>query len=345
MRKLAIFAVLLLLLLLPVHAADFDLPDAPAAAQKYMPENTESFADGLLEILMEAIFTLRPGFAEASKVCFCVTGCMLLVAAVRSITNVNQAVDLILVLAISYMLTDSTNSMIHLGADTIQQVAEYGKLLLPVLTGVLASQGGISTSAALYAGTSVFIHILIASLENLIGPLLYVYMVLCIGHHTTGEELLKSICNFLKWGTTWLIKVTIYLFTGYLSITGVVSGTTDAAALKAAKITLSGVVPVVGNIISDASEAVLVSAGVLKNSLGISGLLVIIATWIAPFLQIAAQYLLLKITCAISGLFGTSGAVGLLKDFTGIMGLILAATSTICLLMLVSIVCYIRGVT
>ena len=41
-----------------------------------------------------------------------------------------------------------------------------------------------------------------------------------------------------------------------MSITGVISGTVDAAALKAAKIGISGAVPVVGNIFADATETI-----------------------------------------------------------------------------------------
>ena len=130
-----------------------------------------------------------------------------------------------------------------------------------------------------------------------------------------------------------------------MSITGVVSGATDTAALKAAKLTISSVVPVVGGIMSDASEAVLVSAGLLKNSAGIYGILAIIAICLDPFIRIAAHYLLLKATAAVCVVFGSKKVTGLVDDFAVAMGLLLAMTGAVCLMLLISIVCFMKGVT
>ena len=135
----------------------------------------------------------------------------------------------------------------------------------------------------------------------------------------------------------------LYIFTGYLSITGVITGTADAAAVKAAKLTISGAVPVVGGILSDASEAVIVGAGVMKNAVGVYGLLAVLALFITPFLQIGVQYLLLKLTAVLCGVFGVKEASALVEDFSSAMGLLLGMTGTISFLMLISTICFMKG--
>ena len=89
----------------------------------------------------------------------------------------------------------------------------------------------------------------------------------------------------------------------------------------------------------------MVSAGVMKNSVGVYGMLAILAIWIGPFLQIAMQYILLKATAALCGVFGNKGTTGLIQDFSGVMGLLLAMTGTVCLLFLISTVCFMKGVS
>lgn len=343
MRKIYLCILLSCILTMSVSATEFSAPSAPAAAEKYVPEEAETFSEGLLHIVKEAFKEIRPDFAEASAVCFSIVACVLLISIIKTFGWAHTIADLVGVLAVSVLLTDATNSLIHLGSETVQQISEYGKLLLPVLTGALASQGGTTTSAALYAGTVFFDTILLTLIQKFVIPILYVYMALSIAYRAIGEELLKNLCDFLKWLTTWSMKIILYVFTGYLGITGVVSGATDAAAIKAVKLTISGVVPVVGNIISDASETVLVSASTVKNAIGIYGLFVIAAVWISPFLRIGIQYLLLKLTYAVCSMFDKEGAVSLLKDFSGIMGLLVAATSIVCLLLLVSTFCYLKG--
>lgn len=208
----------------------------------------------------------------------------------------------------------------------------------------MAAQGGTTGSAALYAGTALFDTVLSTAITGLIVPMIYIFLCLAVANSAIGEDVLKKLRDFVKWLMTWCLKIILYVFTGYIGITGVVSGTTDAAALKAAKITISSVVPVVGNILSDASEAVLVSAGVMKSAAGIYGLLAILALWIEPFLRIGVQYLLLKISAAVCGVFGNKETTALIQDFSGAMGMLLAMTGTVCLLLLISTVCFMKGV-
>ena len=103
-------------------------------------------------------------------------------------------------------------------------------------------------------------------------------------------------------------------------------------------------VPVVGGILADASESVLVGAGVMKNVAGVYGLLAILAVCIGPFLKIGVQYLLLKLTAAVCSVFDVKQCGKLVQDFSGVMGFLLGMTGSVCLLMLISIVCFLKGV-
>jgi stage III sporulation protein AE len=50
-------------------------------------------------------------------------------------------------------------------------------------------------------------------------------------------------------------------FVGYLTVSGVIAGSADAVAIKAAKSRRLRMVPVVGGILSDAAETVLAAPG------------------------------------------------------------------------------------
>jgi stage III sporulation protein AE len=190
--------------------------------------------------------------------------------------------------------------MIRLASDSIHTLSDYGKLLLPVMTTALAAQGGIQTSTALFTATALFDTVLCTLIRQILVPMIYVYLALGITACVTNQTLIKQLKGFMKWAASWCLKLLMYIFTGYISITGVVAGTTDAAALKATKITISGMIPVVGGILSDASESVIVGAAALKNGIGVYGLLAIIAVTVGPFLQIGSHYLLLKLTFTFS---------------------------------------------
>lgn len=345
MSKLIPIMLVITFLITPVSALDITAPEVPASGRDLMPDEADSFAEGLLEILHDAIALLRPDLKEASSICLGIIAAVLIVSLLQSFSGSAKTVaELSGTVITAGMLLTSANSMIQLGVETVTDLSDYGKLLLPVMTAALAAQGGISSSAALYAGTAVFNTVLSGLISRLLMPMIYLFLAMAAANSAVGEDILKKIRNFIKWLMTWALKIILYVFTGYMGITRVVSGTTDAAALKATKLTISGMVPVVGGILSDASEAVLVSAGAVKNAAGIYGILALLAVCVEPFLKIGVHYLMLKATAAVCGVFGPKRLTGLVSDFSTAMGMLLAMTGSVCLLLLISTVCFLKGV-
>lgn len=323
---------------------EFTAPAAPAEANKYLPNEADSFGDGLWHVVKSVFYDLNPSVRDAASICICLIAVVLLISVFRSFAGMSKDfVQLSGTVAVAVTLISPSNTLIHLGVTTIEQISTYGKLLLPVLTASLAAQGGVTSSGALYAGTAIFNTVLSSLLVNLFVPAMYIYVVTAVANSAIGNEMLKNIQKFIKWLMTWMLKLSVLIFTGYISITGVVSGTVDASAIKAAKIAISGAVPVIGGLMSEASEAVLVSAGVMKNAAGVFGLLTILSLWLAPFLKISMHYLLLKVTAAFCAAFGHKETCGLISDFASVMGLLLAATGVMCLLFMISTVCFMRG--
>lgn len=343
MRRFVLMIALVLLLITPVFAMDFSAPEADA---EYMPEEQTSFGQDLWYVLKSAIKDLQPALAEAGMNCLSILAAAMLISIFHNFPGrTEKTISLIGTLSISVLLIYPSNTLIQLGSQTVTELSDYGKLLLPVMTAALAAQGGTTASASLYIGTVFFDSLLTAIISKILIPLLYMHICLSVASSAIKESVLKKLKDFSKWLTTWILKIILYVFTGYMGITGVISGTADAAALKAAKLTISGVVPVVGGILSDASEAILVSAGVLKSTAGIYGVIAIIAIFIGPFLKIGVQYLLLKITSAICAVFSNQESAELVQDFSGAMGLLLAMTGTTCMLLLISTVCFMKGIS
>ena len=344
MIRFIVALVLVFSLVQPVVATEYLIPEVPESGRELMP-HTENFGDGLGRMIRELIPRVRPDLAEATKVSLSIVAIVLMISLLQSFSgSVGFVSDFAGAAGISTILLLSANSLIRLGTQTITEMSEYGKLLLPVLTAAMAAQGGITSSAALYAGTALFNTILNGLISNLLVPMIYLFLALAAASSALGEDMLKRMRDSLKGFVSWCLKILLTVFTTYMSITGVVSGTTDAATLKATKVTISTVVPVVGGILSDASEAILVSAGLAKNAAGVYGILAILAVFLGPFLRIGVHYLILKATAALCAIFGTKRTTELIGDFSTGMGLMLAMTGAACLLQLISTVCFLKGV-
>lgn len=344
------FAILLLVLslVIPLHvnAAELSAPAPPEHAEQLMPAQPNSFGQDLLYIIKQALMALHPSLTEAITTCVSLVAVIIFISILKGFDGVSKRTVLLVgTIFISIILIRSSKSLIQLGVQTVSEISEYGRMFLPIITTALAAEGGVTSSAALYAGTIAFDMLLTTLISKLIVPLVYVFLVLCIASRGLKDDMLNKVRDFIKWIITWSMKVTLYAFTGYISITGVISGTADAAAVKAAKLAISGSVPVVGSIVSDASETILVSAGIMKNSVGVYGVAAIIALWIVPFLKIGMQYIMLKITTAVCSIFGTKETVGLISDFSESMGFLVGMTGTVSIMLLISTVCFMKGIS
>ena len=345
MRKLLILWILLGTMVMPVSALDLEAPRVPEGASAFMPSEPDNLAEAILEMIRDGILYCRPDLKEAAQIAAGVVAVVMLLAILRNIPGACERYgDLAAAGAIGVMLFGSASSMINLGIHTVREITNYGKLFLPVMAAALAAQGGVAGSAAVYTSGTLFSTLMSSLITGLMAPMIYLYLAFGIGNAALGTEILKRFQEVIKSFMTWTLKTILYIFTGYISITGVISGSTDAATLKAAKLTISSVVPVVGGILSDASETILVSAALVKNAAGVYGLFAILAIWIGPFLRIGCHYLMLKGVGALCAVFSGKNTASLIDGFSMAMGHLLAMTGSVCLMLLVSTVCFMKGV-
>lgn len=344
MKGLLVF-LMIGLLALPVSAAELTPPQVPECGRAYMPQDTASFSDALGELFQKAIQFLRPDWAEALKTGVSVIVIALLAAMLEPLSEQAGKCGILCgTAAICVKLLTGVNSLMSQGIQTIRQLSEYGKLLLPVMTAGLAAQGGATSAGVLYTATAFANAVLTSLMSEVFVPCVYLYLGLSAADCFLDKQVLSKTAAFLKSAISWCLKILLTVFTTYVGISGAVAGTTDAALLKTTKVTIASVVPVVGGILSDASEAVLTGAEFMKNSAGIYGILAILAIVVHPFLRTGMYYLVLQLSTAVCGIFGGKELSGLVSAFSTAMGLLLAMTAGSCMILLVSMICFLKGV-
>ncbi len=205
------------------------------------------------------------------------------------------------VLAISAAVFGNLHSFVGLGKTVLLDLNAFSHVLLPTLVSAAAGGGAVTSAAAKYAATALFMDILITVGTGVIMPLIYAYMASSAAKAAFGGEALEGVVKFIKWAITALLTVLMLAFTLYLTITGIISGTADAAAVKTAKTVISASLPVVGGIVSDAASAVVNGMSILKNSVGVFGLLSVCAVCLVPFLRLGLHYIIYKAVAALAG--------------------------------------------
>ena len=292
MKKIAVFLAVLLLLTAPVLAAEptealrdvigtdeltQSLPDEAAEVLDGLsPDGMPDFRSGVRSILRAAAGGSGGALRSGLRLCAVLLAMVTLCAVVRMSAQKDpvNAVSAVGALGICAACLGGMQSMISLASETVTRLSDYSACLLPVMASAMAMSGGTVSAGTLYAGTALFSGLLSRLIARLLLPGVSVYLVVAAAEAALADSLLSELREFVGWLISKSLRVVLFVFTGYLTVTGVISGSADAAAVRATKAAVSGMVPVVGSILSDASETLLASASALKSSMGVFGMAV-----------------------------------------------------------------------
>lgn len=247
------------------------------------------------------------------------------------------------VLCIAAATLGGINGILRGAAEAISQMSEFVKLLLPSLVGAGTAMGMPTAFLARQSATVLFSGLLGSLISGLLMPMLYAYLALITVNAAMPRDMLSKLASLIKWLLCGILSLTLMAFIAYLSISGAIAGSTDALAVKGAKTAISGAVPVVGGIISDAAETLLVGAGIVKNTLGVFGLIAVLGIVLTPFLQLGVRLIVFKLAAALTATLSDERIAKYIDQLASVFTLALAMTAASTLLMLVSIVSCIQA--
>jgi len=247
--------------------------------------------------------------------------------------------------AIAALAAADVRSLMGLGRTALEQMDLFSKALLPTVTAACAAAGLPTAAVARQDVTLLFLNLLLSAITAFAVPLVYAYTAAWAAGAAVGNEGLKRLAGLLKWAVSLLLSGLVTAFVLCLGICGAISGNADALAQKAAKTAISGMVPVVGKILSDAAETVVAGAGVLRGSVGAMGLLTVLCVCLGPFLSLCCHYLVYKCAAALASTVAPGPMAELIDALGSAFALILGMTGSGAAILYVALVSSVSAVT
>lgn len=196
--------------------------------------------------------------------------------------------------------------LVALSDEFCVQIESWNRFLLgflPVYAGVL-TLGGESAAGASASGFFLTLLCFLAQgLAAVVPPLLQCYLALSMACCVSTEAGLSGFCRALGGFLQKLLSWAGKLLAALLGLQRLSAWQLDRAALRTGQL-LTGTIPIVGETLSDASEAVLASVQLLKSGLGLAALLTIAAEFIPVYLGMLVQLGLLSgcgVLCSLTG--------------------------------------------
>ena len=268
-------------------------------------------------------------------VLFCGVGSTLFQSGQSAMT---RTADLIGVTVITLVAVSDTASMLGLGREAIDQIDAFSKVLIPTMATATAACGSVTGAVVRQAATLLFSDLLITLINRVLIPLVYLYIAVTAATAALGSKGIAAIAGFMKKGVKGVMTAILLVFTGYLTLSGAAAGAADATALKATRMAISSMVPVVGGILSDATETVLTGASAIRSGIGIFGTLVILGFCVVPFLYLGVQYLVYKLVAMLASVLYQGTISDLIDQIGAAFGLVLGMLGSCALLVLLSLI-------
>lgn len=360
MKQILMILIVVMVLIVPARSADILqqqaqalrtdklLKELPEDARKYMnhisPESADNFFGNVKKILITAVENSNNTWKNALKSAATMLLSVIIFTLASSIMDgkVQWAILLAGSLTIGICCIGELDAMIGLGKNTVEELSVFSKSLLPVMAGAGTAAGSPVSSNAIYSGTVLFLNILVSFIRTVLVPLVYCNAALSLTDCALEQSTLGGFKNLIDKFIKKSLQIALFLFSGYLSLTGIISGNADSLTVKATKMAVSSAVPVVGGMISDASETILVSAKLLRNSVGIFGMLAVVSIMIVPFIKLAMQYVILQFTALLSTATGNKKLSDLIEAMASSMGYMLGMVGCCSIMTFISCICFMK---
>lgn len=178
-------------------------------------------------------------------------------------------------------------------------VERFTEGTFPPLITLMSALGG-NVSASIYKPQLAVFSMLIGSLfGKVILPLFVAAIAFCLIGNLSSNVKMDKIQSAIRYCSTLILSAAFGLFMTYLTVAGITGGMVDGVSIKAAKFVLSGYVPILGGYLSQGFDLISAGCVLIKNSIGMIGIIVVLYMIIKPILHVTIFSFALKIVASV----------------------------------------------
>lgn len=274
-----------------------------------------SYIKELFNVIFKNVISLIPAFAEVTAIallCAVVTTAEGKLIGKSTSKIVRLSCYSLIIMIIASMLVGTVSECI----SCIQSVKKQIEIITPILATLTVLTGGTST-AAIYQPSAIFLSGgAVEIVSGFIFPATLAVIVLNFMSKLNPQMSFGGVTALVKSIMKWVIGITVTVFSIFITMQSTASSLFDGIIFKATKYVVGNSVPIVGNFLSSGFD-MLTSAGLLiKSSVGICGLLLLLAELIQPIILLISFSVILKFVGAVIQPVGEQTLYSLLSDLS-----------------------------
>ncbi len=249
--------------------------------------------------------------------------------------NISKLIYYVQYILIVTVIMSNFTDIIKLVQDTTGNLIGFMNALVPLLITLMMYTGSITTSSVVEPIILFMINFIGNIIQNLIIPFVLVLTSLVIISKISDKVHIDKLSKFFKSGIVWFLGVVLTVFVGVVSLEGTLSSSVDGITAKTTKAVVSSAIPVVGKILGDAVDTVLGCGIVLKNAVGLVGVVIVIGICIMPILKLFVLSVSYKLLSTVVQPIADEKIIDLLEQIGDIFKIFLGILCAISVMLII----------
>ncbi|NLK18079.1 MAG: hypothetical protein GX304_06165 [Clostridiales bacterium] len=236
----------------------------------------------------------------------------------------------VIVLNIIYQIVKNVNS-------NLKVMNELMGLVFPVLLTLMTASGSAMAGTIYQPAVALLCGSATGIIINIIVPLFVGSIILSVVSNLTDKVKVSKFADFFKSCGQWVTGILFTVFMAFLSIQGITASTHDSVSIRAVKYAISNSIPLVGGYIKEGFDLIVGGTLLIKNAVGVSGLVLFFCHIITPLMSIIICSLGLKLVAAVCEPLCDPKIPAFLQGVAKNFSLLLAAFVSVCFMFTITV--------
>ena len=249
--------------------------------------------------------------------------------------NISKLIYYVQYILIVTIVIMNFSDIVKVVKDTCNNLVGFMNILVPLLISLMIYTGSITTSGILEPIILFLVNFIGNIIQNIIIPIVLIFTSLIVISKISDNVQIDKLSKFLKSGVVWFFGIVLTIFVGVVSLEGTLSSSVDGITAKTTKAVVSSAIPVVGKILGDAVDTVLGCGIILKNAVGVIGVIIVIGICIIPILKLGILTIAYKLMSAICEPIADKNIVDLLDQIGDVYKIFLAILCSVSVMLII----------
>ena len=185
-------------------------------------------------------------------------------------------------------------------SNTVENVAVFMKIIVPTVIALLLTSGAAISATVLEPTMISIVEIVVPIVQFVFIPAVMISTALNIVNGMSDKFKTDRMVKLLNSAVKWGLSVILTVFVSLAGLKSIASAGADGLTIKLSKFAASNLVPMIGGILSESVETVMNCSVVIKNSVGVLGIICLVLIALRPVLKLGAILILFRLTAAIA---------------------------------------------